>query len=423
MKTSTAVQRGYLVFLVSLLSVLLLAGAAGTGYLVGKRSDTPATAANASLDADAATLAKSIDLSNFWDSWSTLNDKFYGELSTDKRVDGAIGGMVAGLGDPYTVYLAPKQNKIFKSTIEGKFGGIGAELEIRNNLLTIVAPLQGTPAEKAGLKAGDVILKIDGNSVEKMSFVDAIDMIRGEKGTKVTLNIARADSEAPFDLELVRDTITIKSAKEDDSWDNPTYGYIRINQFGDDTAEIFKNYVTKITTEGKKGLIVDLRNNPGGLVNKAVDMVGMLIPDTIKSDDKNLAERVVLKEVYKSKPEDVYRATNKTIAPTLPIVVLLNEGSASASEIFAGALRDYGRATLVGTKSFGKGSVQDLVPLKNGGSIKVTVAHWFTPKGVEINGKGIQPDVAVTLGKTETISTSDAQVLKALELLKAGLQK
>ncbi len=422
MNTRNALERGYLVFLISLISLVLLGGSAATGYLVGKQQ-APASAASTELGSDAKTLAKSIDLATFWESWSTLDKKFYGELSTDKRTDGAISGMVAGLGDPYTVYLAPKQNKIFKSSIEGKFGGIGAELEIRNSLLTIVAPIQDTPAERAGLKAGDVILKIDGKAVDTMSFVDAIDAIRGEKDSSVTLNIARPNENEPFDVTLTRDTITIKSVKEEDSWNNQEYGYIRINQFGDDTSTFFQQYLEKILSENKKGIIIDLRNNPGGLVNKAVDMAGMLIPNKVNSPDKNLAERVVLRETFKSAPEEVYRATNKAIAPELPIVVLLNEGSASASEIFAGALRDHGRATLVGVKSFGKGSVQDLVPLKNGGSIKVTIAHWLTPKGTEINEKGITPDVEVALGKDEKISTNDAQVAKALELLSAGLKK
>jgi carboxyl-terminal processing protease len=395
----------------SILSFVLVGGLVGasfvSGYGVGQRQsgDTAvAAAANVSLD-------------KFWESWGILDKKFYGELDNQKRIDGAIGGMVAGLGDPYTTYLPEQQDKIFREDLQGEFGGIGAQLELRNGVITVVAPLQGTPAEKAGLQPGDLITKIDDAVTDGMSIDDAVSRIRGEKGSSVQLTIVRPGVDQRV-VPVVRDTITVRSVVADAAWTEPDIAYIKINQFGDDTASQFATALQEATTQQRKGIILDLRNNPGGFLDKAVQMIGMVIPQNPQSDKENLRNRVAVIEQFKGKPEQTYRATVPPINDSIPMVVLVNGGSASASEIMSGALRNYGRATLVGTKTFGKGSVQDIVKLQGGGSVKVTIAHWLTPAGDEINKKGITPDVVVELPEGTQPSTTDAQVVKALEIIR-----
>ncbi len=393
--------------------LLLVSGAGITGYQFGLQR----AGGSVTVSGDRP------NLGTFWEAWNILDKKFYGDTSTDARVDGAISGMVAGLGDPYTTYLAPKQDKLFRSGLEGSFGGIGAELEVINEQLTIVSPLQGTPSEKSGLKAGDIILKIDGEETKNLSFLDAVDKIRGEKGTDVTLTIGRSGKDEPFDVKVTRDTITVKSVSSENIGPNGEVAYIKLNQFGEDTSKLFRDALATAVADGKKGVIVDLRNNPGGFLTTAIDAIGFVLPETIASDNEFLKARTAVRETYKNKIEDKQVATNSPVADTMPMAVLVNGGSASASEIFSGAMKDYGRAKLVGQKTFGKGSVQDLVELKNGGSIKVTIAHWLTPLGTEINKKGVVPDVEVSLKEGEKLSSSDSQVIAALAQLGSSLAK
>jgi carboxyl-terminal processing protease len=389
------------------LAIVVVAGASGIGgYYLGTHKSS----------VNSATTVAGVDLGTFWKAWGIVNDKFFGDTTdTTKRVDGSISGMVASLNDPYTVYLAPKQNKLFQSGLQGNFGGIGAELEVKNNLLTIVSVLEGTPSEKSGLKPEDIITQIDGKKTADMAFLDAIDMIRGDAGTKVTLTIVRAGVDKAFPVEVTRDTIVVKSVSTDTLGTNKDIAYIKVNQFGEDTVTAFQ--AALVATKGKKGLVLDLRNNPGGFLNAAVQMIGMVIPATPAGDSTVLQQRTAVLERDKDKSEHPYKATNAPIADTIPMVVLVNGGSASASEIFSGAMKDYQRATVLGTQTFGKGSVQDLVDLGNGGSIKVTIAKWFTPLGTGIDGKGITPDTIITLPDSVTPSKTDAQVQKALEIL------
>lgn len=379
--------------------VLLVGGGAGMGYVYAQRQ--------------AAGTGKA-DLTTFWKAWSIIDRKFYGDAPTDKRLEGAIGGMVGGLGDPYTVYLPPAQDKVFRQDLQGSFGGIGAELSVKNGLLVIVAALEGTPAEKAGLKANDIIVQIEGEKTSSMSFVDAIDKIRGEKGSELKLQILSEGADKTHDVTLVRDTIVVKSVTTDTLQDG-TIAYIKVNQFGQDTTDAFRDALKQAVD--KKGIVVDLRNNPGGYLTAAMQMIGMVLPaDTSSYSDKVLKDRVGVLERGRS-GEDKLKAGTDVIAPTMKIVVLVNAGSASASEIFSGAMKDYKRATVLGVKTFGKGSVQELQDLGNGGSIKVTVAKWFTPLGTGIDGKGIEPDVVVELPEDAKPSKDDAQVQKALQIL------
>lgn len=397
--------KGLLFFIV----LLLIAGAGSTGYLIGLKKGTGGIPKGISQE----DFAK---MSNFWDAWSILDTNFYGELDTTKRIDGAISGMTAGLGDPFTNYLPPKANKQFKSSIQGSFVGIGAELELKNGLITVIAPLADSPAEKADLRTGDVILKIDGQDAASMNFTDAIDSIRGEKGTIVTLTIARTGVDKNFEMKITRDTIVIKSVTQQDIADGQI-SYIKMNMFGLDTTDLYKGFLQKAVSENKKGIVLDLRNNPGGLLNSAVEEIGMVLPATIESDNEFLKDRIGVREKYKDRPESKLPSLSEPIADKIPLVILVNGGSASASEIFAGAMKDYNRAKLVGEKTFGKGSVQNVEDLSNGGSIKVTVAHWLTPLGSEIHGKGIEPDFTVALPEGAKPTADDAQVKKALELL------
>ena len=354
----------------------------------------------------------------FWKAWDIVNKNFIGDLNDQKRIDGAISGMVAGLGDPYTVYLPPTENKIFQSDLEGEFSGIGAELTVKNGYLTVVAPLEGTPAAQAGIQSNDVITQIDGKKTAEISFNEAIEMIRGKIGTEVKLTILRAGEDEELEITVKRDTIVVKSVKYENIGENSEIGYLKINQFGKDTVDLVSGYLNEVKTSGKQGLVIDLRNDPGGYLDSAVKIAGLLIPDKISSDQENLRNRVVVVEKDKDGKETKERSTETSVVGDLPLTVLVNGGSASASEILAGALKDYGRAKIVGEKSFGKGSVQNLIDLGNGGGVKVTIAKWYTPLGSGIDGKGIEPDEKIELAKDELISAKDTQVKKCLELLK-----
>lgn len=401
-------KRRYLLpTLVVLWLVVLTLGSGYVGYQIGVRKE-----------GDGTGTSDRPSLSLFWQAWDVINDRFLGDEREDaeKRIDGAISGMVSSLGDPYTVYLPPKQDDLFRSNLQGTFGGIGAELEVRESQLTIVAPLSGTPAEAAGLRAGDIVNKIDGNNVLDMSFDDAITAIRGEPGTEVVLTILREGESEPLDITITRDTIVVKSV-EVEQLANGRVDYIKVNQFGDDTSALLRAALSEAVANNRAGAVLDLRNNPGGYLTGAIEAIGMVLPDTIESEDPYLSQRTAVREKARGDKEVVEKATNPSVAANLPIVVLVNKGSASASEIFAGAMKDYGRAKIVGETTFGKGSVQDLVELRNGGSIKVTIAQWLTPKGAQINKVGITPDVQVSLPEDATPAADDAQVTAALEAL------
>jgi carboxyl-terminal processing protease len=326
--------------------------------------------------------------------------------------------MVAGLGDPYTVYLNPQQNKVFQQDLQGSFGGIGAELTAKGGFLVVQSVLDDTPAAKGGLLTNDVITKIDGTDTSKMTFVDAVDKIRGAVGSNLKLTIGREGKSGVFDVSLVRGTITVKSVATDSLGIDKSVGYIKVNQFGQDTTEAFRTALKQVVADNKKSLIIDLRNNPGGYLNAALSMIGMVLPTTTTKTDQALVNHVGVLERGKS-GEDQLKASSEAIAPTIPIVVLVNAGSASASEIFSGAMKDYSRATVLGVQTFGKGSVQELTDLGNGGSIKVTIAKWFTPLGTGINGTGITPDVVLPLPTDTVASKTDIQVQKALDILSA----
>lgn len=356
----------------------------------------PSDVKNASLGAD-----NSIDFSLFWQAWNKAKSMYIGGTDNQKMLDGAISGMVSSLGDQYSVYLNASENKKFSSDLSGNFEGIGAELTMKNNLITVVAPLSGSPAEKAGLKANDIITEIDGTTTEDMAVDTAVDKIRGDKGTTVKLKIYRSGQENQIEISIVRDTITIESVTYNLEVSNgKKIANIKINQFGDDTLDLFEKAAAKATSDDAVGVILDLRNNPGGYLDTSVEIASFFLGD----------DKVVVSEKDKKGKIKEYKTNHAPVLKDIPTVVLVNEGSASAAEIVTGALKDYKRADIIGTKTFGKGSVQALESLTGGAALKITIAKWLTPLGTEIDKKGIMPDIEVN-------NDSKAQMDKALEVI------
>lgn len=348
----------------------------------------------------------SVDFSTFWTVWNKLEENFYDKSKIDaqKMLNGAINGLAQSLGDPYTVYLPSQQNNNFKQGLAGQFSGIGAELGMSNEQVIVIAPLNGSPAEKAGVKAQDAIIKVDGDSTAGWTISQAVEKIRGPKGTEVVLTVVHKDSTKPNDLKITRDTITIKSVEgeikrwkmENGKWKMEDkcetcskIAYIQLSQFGDSTNKEWVSLINDLDLQFQndqniKGLILDLRNNPGGYLTDAV---------FIASEFLEVGKTVVLEEGMIGKKN--FSVTRKGLLTDVPLVVLINKGSASASEIVASAMQDNNRAVLIGEDSFGKGSIQMADELGNGAGIHITIAKWLTPKGVWINGKGLKPDIEV----------------------------
>ncbi|MCC2631451.1 MAG: ctpA [Patescibacteria group bacterium] len=409
---------GRRVLLLALVCLMVL-GSLALGFYVGRYNQVITSSIPSYITSPfgANNDHKKTDLSLFWQAWNAIDQKYYGQIDDAKRIDGAIAGMVASLEDPYTVYMEPSASESFLSDLEGEFSGIGAELNVKDGQLVIVAALEGTPAEKAGLKGQDVILEVDGKKTSEMSFDDAISSIRGPKGTEVELTIARQGAESSLKVKISRDTIIVKSVKSSVIGQNESISYIKVNQFGEDTAQLLQDALADAVSSGKKGAILDLRNNPGGYLDTAIQAIGMVLPKNPQSENAVLRNRTAVIERFKDGSEQSHKSQNDPVAASLPIAVLVNGGSASASEIFAGAMKDYGRAKVIGTKTFGKGSVQELQKLNNEGSVKVTIAKWFTPAGTGIDGIGVEPDVVVEVPAETELGTTDPQAQKALELL------
>jgi len=406
------------------LSIILAVGIFTAGFYSGKNN--PSVVENAvdqiitggSTKIVTGTKPSDLDFSLFWEAWEIVDDKHIYESDNEERVEGAISGMLRSLDDPYSVYLTPLTNKRFLEDLEGHFDGIGAEIAIRDGYLTIVAPLEDSPAEKSGIKPKDIILQIDGKDTSEMAFDESIMNIRGEKGSTVVLNVIHDGETEPVDVPIIRDTIMVSSVDEITYiGDNNSIAVIKMNQFAKDSVSILKENAKEISKKGSKAIIIDLRNNPGGLLETAIDVVSLFIADDLSNyKEKDLKNGVVVIEESKNKNHTNFERTKDQLF-SLPIVVLQNEGSASASEIFAGAIKDYDRGQIVGKTSFGKGSVQNLEELSNEGSVKVTIAKWLTPLGTTIDGKGIDPDVIIEEDETEE---RDPFIEKAVELLNSN---
>jgi len=351
-------------------------------------------------------VSKDVDFDLFWDVWDELDELYVdkGKLNEKKMFYGAIHGLVSSLGDPYTVFMEPKIAKEFNDDLAGSFEGIGAEIGIKNDILTIIAPLPDMPAEKAGLKAGDKVLAINGTTTMGISIDTAVNRIRGPKGTDVVLSIARENQEGLKDITITRGTIIVKSIRTEMK-DNKIF-VIKISNFNNDTKNLFDQAVKKVILENPNGLIIDLRNNPGGYLDTAIEISSKWIEDGI-----------IVSEKFSNDTKDDHLARGKARLKDYRTIVLVNQGSASASEIVSGALQDYCKAIILGKKTFGKGSVQTLNNLKDGSSIKITVAKWLTPKGRSINDEGIEPDEIVDLTIEDYNENIDPQMDRALEIL------
>ncbi|MFZ6015178.1 MAG: S41 family peptidase [Patescibacteria group bacterium] len=363
-------------------------------------------------------ISEDIKFEQFWELWQMLELKYYDQISEEKMFYGAMQGLADSLGDPYTAFFEPATAKEFTDSLKGEFEGIGAEIGIRDEQLQIIAPLPDTPADRAGLRAGDYIIKINGTSTEDMTVEQAVLLIRGEKGTEVVLNIGRltktedenatgtTDGLKPevFDVAIIRDTIIIKSVEV--KWPEKDIAQVKISNFNEDTADEFTDAMNQVVNKQPRAIILDLRNNPGGFLDRSTAIAGEWV-----------GNRVVVVERRKGKIIDEFHGTGKGALASYPTVVLVNQGSASASEIVAGALQDYDLATVIGMQTFGKGSVQDFSEFKDGSAIKITVAEWLTPNGRSINNTGIEPDITVDMTLEDYNENRDPQLQKAVEYI------
>lgn len=353
-----------------------------------------------------------IDFSLFWQTYDQLKEKYVDPQKIDPQqiIYGAISGMVHALGDPYTLFLNPGDSKKFKEDISGHFEGIGIEIGERDNQLLVIAPLEGTPAKMAGLLAGDKIIQIDGKPTIDMTIDYAISLIRGPKGTKVTLTIFREGLDAPKDIEITRSVIDVPALTWElkDIADNKKVAYIKLHQFAENAGFDFSQAAREILNSEAEGIILDLRNNPGGYLEVAQDIAGWFLKQ---------GDVVTIEDFGGKQDQQLYKSYGSSKLIDFPIVVIMNKGTASASEILAGALRDNRGIQLIGEKSFGKGSVQELSELRNGSFLKVTVAHWLTPKGNLIDSKGLEPDIVVEITSEDVTNGNDPQLSKAIEIL------
>jgi carboxyl-terminal processing protease len=404
----------------ALLLVLIVGVAYYSGISVGKRTVEASVASSELVTVLNKDLAKpdGVDFGPFWKVWDVLNSKYVPTTSTtsatstatvtdQKKVYGAIQGLADSLGDPYTVFLPPTENAIFQADVKGNFEGVGMEIGLKDGVITVIAPLKDSPSARAGMKAGDKILKIDTKSTQNFSTEESVFLIRGKKGTTVVFNIFREGVTEPFDISVVRDVINIPTI--DTELRSDGVFVISLYSFSESSPELFRKALREFIETRSDKLVLDLRGNPGGYLEAAIDMASWFLPPS----------KIVVKEdfgtkqtpqVYKSSGYDIFNSN-------LKFVILIDAGSASASEILSGALSENGIAKLVGQKSFGKGSVQELVPITADTSLKVTIARWLTPNGTSISKYGIKPDIEVVNTEESLKNGEDLQMNKAVETL------
>ena len=348
---------------------------------------------------------KEVDLSLLWSVWRLLQQNYIEpkEIMTENMVYGAVTGLVDGVGDPYTLFMTPKETKQFHDGLSGDLEGIGAQLDEQNGAIVVVTPVKGSPAEKAGLLPRDIITEVNGAKISGMKLEEIVLQIRGPKGTKVTLTVVRDGEPKPLTMTITRQNIHIPSVESKvETTSIGNVGILSINQFGDDTVTLAQKELMKYP-KNLKALILDLRGNGGGYLEGAVDLVSMFVKEGL----------VVTVHRRDATPEE-HRVNGAVILDSaLPIVVLVNGGSASAAEITAGALKDLGRAILIGTQTFGKGTVQEVIDLPGGSSLRVTIAKWLTPSGHDLGKKGITPDVIIDRTIEEYKAGKDPQMDRA----------
>ncbi len=352
------------------------------------------------------------DFAQFWKVWNVINAKYvptkHAAVSNQEKVWGAIAGLAGSLKDPYTYFLPPQEKILFEQEVSGAFGGVGMQIGMKDGMVTVIAPLKGSPAEKAGILKGDKIYLIDGATTTEMTLDKALYLIRGEIGKSVHLTLFREKEEKPIEVHVVREEIkvpTIDTERREDVF------IIRLYGFPATGAELFRDAIKEFVDSGADKLVLDLRGNPGGYLEVAVDMASWFLPEG----------KLIVREEEKGGGGEVYRSRGYNIfGEKFHMVILQDGGSASAAEILAGALSQQGVATLVGTKSFGKGSVQELIPITDATSLKVTVARWITPNGINLSDGGIEPDVKVEITKEQVEKGEDPQLDRAIALIRSG---
>lgn len=355
---------------------------------------------------------KEVNLSLLWTVWRILDKQYVNpnELTIDKLRYGAVRGLVDAIGDPYSAFMTPVENDEFQQVLHGKLEGIGAELTMRERVITVVAPLKGSPAQRAGLLPHDIITAVDGVSLQGISLQDAVQRIRGEQGTKVVIDVVRPSTSEELSFEIIREEIRVPSVESEVlKTASGSLGYIALNQFGDDTVKETRKALEEFTKQSLSGVILDLRFNGGGYLDGSIEIVSLF-----------LAQGKVVTVERRGEERNSHYVLGDPVLTELPLVVLINEGSASASEIVAGALRDHDRATIVGVKSFGKGTVQDVIDLPGGSSLRLTIARWKTPQGHDLGTEGVTPDIEVTTTPEDYASGRDPQKEAAMEYLLDG---
>lgn len=392
----------------SLRTILLIVVFFGLGIYVGFHKQ-PEINEVLNVEGKETAVTTKADFSPFWKVWNNINEKYPTNDTTDQeKIYGAISGLVDSLEDPYSVFFNPDEAKLFEDGIQGNFGGIGIEIGIKDKVLTVIAPIKDTPAYKANMKSGDKILKIDDKVTSGMSIEKAIKLIRGDMGTTVRLTTFRDGDSEPKEFKLTRDNIDIPTL--DTEMRDDGIFVIKLYSFSSNSAELFHKALKDFSLSGKDKLLLDLRGNPGGYLDSAVSMASWFLEG---------GKAIVIEDFGNSAKEKIYRSQGYDIfTEELKFVILIDNGSASASEILAGAMQDYKKALLVGEKSYGKGSVQEVVKITSDTLLKITVAKWLTPNGNSISEKGLTPDYEVIIKQKDLDKKKDTQLEKALELLK-----
>lgn len=407
-----------------IVAIVVLVVVAGASYYLGARTRPEM---HFSAPPTESFVVSDKDFAPFWKVWGLLDQKFVGSATSttkDNRIYGAMKGLVDSMGDPYTVFFPPEEAKVFESDISGTFSGVGMEIAIKDSILTVVAPMKGSPAERAGMKTGDQILKIDEVETKDISVDKAVKLIRGQAGTKVTLTVVPSGTKQVIERVLTRENIEVPTIEtevkavarggttpSDTGLRADGVFVIKLFSFTSTSPNHFRTALREFVKSGSHKLVLDLRGNPGGYLDAAVDMASWFLP---------VGKVVVTEDFGKNSPERVYKSKGyNAFGQNLKMVILVNGGSASASEILAGALREHGVAKLVGEKTFGKGSVQELIKITPDTSLKVTIARWLTPNGINISKSGLLPDVEVKLTEQDYKAKKDPQLDKAVEILKA----
>lgn len=388
------------------LSFVLGVSASDSGVVVNKADRQPVGIADC---------CEGLDMSHFAEVWSAIEDSYLGLNSIDQEraIDAALKGFVSAMGDPHSEYYSEEESEVFLSSLQSELQGIGAELTDENGYLEVVTPLKGSPAEAAGLLTGDIIVAVDGNDVRGEEMMEVISKIRGEKGTRVTLGILK-DPEAEYsskqDIDIRRDTIEVPSIHTEIlETEGDTFFYLSVNQFSDDTETEFLEAINEILVAQPDGLIMDLRFNGGGYLTTAIDMLGDIL--------ENGSKAVNIVESSEKLENEIY-ATGQARITEIPLVVLVNQASASASEIVAGAVQDNNRGIVIGSQTYGKGTVQELIPFSDNSTLRLTVSKWLTPSGTDIDKEGIKPDILVEFTEEDLEAGVDIQLEKAKEYLR-----